>query len=104
MEQMLRVIRRRKLIANIPFPVARIMALGFDAVNYVSFGLIPAQITRDQVKNLARDNVVAVGAKGLSDLGIRPTALEAVLPEYLWRFRPSGQYEDIKDSAKNLRT
>ncbi len=103
MEQMLQVIRRRKLIANIPFPVARMMALGFDMLNFVSFGLIPAQITRDQVKNLARDNVVSEGAKGLADLGIRPTALEAVLPEYLWRFRPSGQYEEIKESAKNLR-
>ncbi len=104
MEQMLQVIRRRRLIVNIPFPVARMMALGFDAVSSVSFGLIPAQITRDQVKNLARDNVVAQGAKGLADLAIRPTALEAVLPEYLWRFRPSGQYADIKESAKNLRT
>ena len=27
----------------------------------------------------------------------------AVLPEYLWRYRPSGQYAAIKDSAKNLR-
>jgi NADH dehydrogenase len=104
MEQMLQVIRRRKLIVNIPFPVARMMALGFDMLNFVSFGLIPAQITRDQVKNLARDNVVSEGAKGLADLGIRPTALEAVLPEYLWRFRPSGQYEEIKESAKNLRS
>ena len=30
-------------------------------------------------------------------------ALKALLPEYLWRFRPSGQYAAIKDSAKNLR-
>ena len=104
MEQMLQVIRRRKLIVNIPFPVARAMALGFDTLNFVSFGLIPAQITRDQVKNLARDNVVSDGAKGLGDLGITPTALEAVLPDYLWRFRPSGQYEEIKESARNLRT
>jgi hypothetical protein len=28
----------------------------------------------------------------------------SVLPEYLWRFRPSGQYDEIKQSAKNLRT
>ena len=38
-----------------------------------------------------------------SDLGIKPTALEAVLPEYLWSFRDSGQYSDIKQSARNLR-
>ena len=41
--------------------------------------------------------------KACADLGIQPTAMEAVLPEYLWRFRPSGQYAAIKDSAKNLR-
>ena len=55
------------------------------------------------MKNLRHDNVVAPGAKGLADLGITPTAMEAVLPEYLWRYRPSGQYAAIKDSAKNLK-
>jgi NADH dehydrogenase len=60
-------------------------------------------ITRDQVRNLARDNVVSHGARGLADLDIAPTPIEAVLPEYLWRYRPSGQYAAIKDSAKNLR-
>ncbi|HOZ32674.1 MAG TPA: complex I NDUFA9 subunit family protein, partial [Tabrizicola sp.] len=52
---------------------------------------------------LARDNVVAPGARGFADLGISPTSMEAVLPEYLWRFRASGQYAAIKDSAKNLK-
>jgi len=36
-------------------------------------------------------------------LGIDPTAMESVLPEYLWPFRVSGQYADIKASAKNLK-
>ena len=42
-------------------------------------------------------------ARGFAELGITPTAMEAVLPEYLWRYRPSGQYAAIKDSAKNLK-
>jgi NADH dehydrogenase len=46
---------------------------------------------------------VSPGALGLAALGIEPTAMEAILPEYLWRFRPSGQYEAIKESARNLR-
>ena len=50
------------------------------------------------------DNVVSDGARTLGDLGITPVSLEAVLPEYLWRFRPSGQYAAIKESAKNLRS
>jgi NADH dehydrogenase len=29
--------------------------------------------------------------------------MDAVLPEYLWRYRPSGQFAAIRDSAKNLR-
>jgi NADH dehydrogenase len=29
--------------------------------------------------------------------------MEAVLPDYLWRFRPSGQYAAIKNSASNLK-
>ncbi len=103
MQTMLEVIHRRKLIVNIPFPVARAMALGFDLVNKLSLGLIPAQITRDQVRNLARDNVVDPAAKGFADLGISPVSLEAVLPDYLWPYRPSGQYAAIKASARNLR-
>ncbi|WP_050929603.1 complex I NDUFA9 subunit family protein [Aestuariivita boseongensis] len=103
MKEMLQVIRRRRMVVNIPFWIARIMGGVFDVVNKISLGLIPAQITLDQVRNLAKDNVVSPGARGFADLGIHPTALEAVLPEYLWRFRPSGQYDAIKESAKNLR-
>ena len=103
MGQMLSVINRRKLVLNIPFFVARIMAWTMELGQTLSLGLIPAQITRDQVVNLRKDSVVAPGAKGFAELGIHPVSLEAVLPEYLWRFRPSGQYAAIKDSAKNLR-
>ncbi|MDU8942375.1 complex I NDUFA9 subunit family protein [Ovoidimarina sediminis] len=103
MDQMLDVIRRRRMIVNIPFWAANVMANGFAAVQFLSGGLVPAQITRDQVRNLRRDNVVGEGVKTFADLGISPTSLEAVLPEYLWRFRPTGQYEELTESAKNLR-
>ncbi|SHH63373.1 complex I NDUFA9 subunit family protein [Marivita hallyeonensis] len=103
MNQMLDVVRRRRLVLNIPFFAASIMGGFFDFLNAISLGLIPAQITRDQVKNLRNDNVVSGNTKTFSDLGIKPMALEAVLPDYLWRFRPSGQYSEIKESAKNLR-
>ncbi|MFN3281336.1 MAG: complex I NDUFA9 subunit family protein [Tabrizicola sp.] len=104
MQRMLKVIQRRRAVVGIPFIVARIMAFGFDMVQALTLGLIENKVlTRDQVRNLARDNVVAPGAKGLADLGITPTAMEAVLPEYLWRYRPAGQFAAIKNSAKNLR-
>jgi uncharacterized protein YbjT (DUF2867 family) len=104
MGRMLAVIKRRRAVVNVPFFVARIMGFGFDMLQAVTLGLLENKLlTRDQVKNLAHDTVVAPGAKGLADLGIVPTAMGAVLPEYLWRYRPSGQYAAIKDSAKNLR-
>ncbi len=103
MEMMLRIIRRRRLVLNIPFPVAKVMADGFSVGNWLSFGLLPMTITPDQVRSLRVDNIVSAGAKGLADLGIAPAAPEAILPDYLWRFRPSGQYEAIKESARNLK-
>ncbi len=103
MQIMLEVIRRRRLIINIPFWAARVMAFGFGVARTLSLGLIKGPVTKDQVLNLAVDNVVSDGAKGFDALGIHPTAMEAVLPDYLWRFRPSGQYDAIKESAKNLK-
>lgn len=103
MQMMLRVIRRRRMIVNIPFGIAAVMGWAMDLIQTVSLGLIPAQITADQVRSLRVDNVVSDGARGFADLGVTPVAPEAVLPDYLWRFRPAGQYEAIKESAENLR-
>ena len=104
MQRMLEVINRRRLALNLPMWIARIMAFMLDMLQAITFGLFSnSMITRDQVKNLSRDNVVAADAMGFDELGIRPVAMEAVLPEYLWRFRPSGQYDAIKASAQKLR-
>jgi NADH dehydrogenase len=103
MQMMLGIIRRRRLIVNTPFWMARIMATAFGIVRALSLGLIKGPVTKDQVINLAVDNVVSDDARGFEALGLRPTAMEAVLPDYLWRFRPSGQYDAIKESAKNLK-
>jgi uncharacterized protein YbjT (DUF2867 family) len=104
MHKMLQVVQRRRLVVNIPFFVARIMGGAFDLLQTLTLGLFTnGLITRDQVRSLAHDNVVSPHARGLADLGIAPTPIDAVLPEYLWRYRPSGQYAAIKDSAKNLR-
>ncbi len=104
MQDMLAVVQRRRLVLGLPFFVARLIAGGFDLLQGLTGGLIENKmVTRDQVKLLAVDNVVAPGARTLADLGINPTAYAAVLPEYLWRYRPSGQYAAIKNSAKQLR-
>ena len=103
MHEMLGVIHRRRAVVNMPFWMARIMAFFFRVGNVLSLGIVPRMITADQVENLRHDNVVGEGVLTFADLGITPTATEAILPSYLWRFRPSGQYDAIKDSAKNLR-
>ncbi len=100
---MLKVIKRKRLVLNLPFWAGSIVGAGFDAVQAVTLGLVRNGIlTRDQVKSLRYDSVVCDGAKGFADLGITPTAMEAVLPDYLWPFRPAGQFSAIKESAKNL--
>ena len=100
---MLQVIRRRRLVLNIPMFAARAMGTGFDLASALTGGLLKPQITRDQVKNLGRDNVVSADAKSFADLGITPMAMAAILPGYLWRFRPDGQYEELKESARQLK-
>jgi NADH dehydrogenase len=51
------------------------------------FGWLPgAPLTRDQWLMLQRDNVLEKGALGLEALGIAPTPLAAVAPEWLRRF------------------
>lgn len=100
---MLGMIRRRRLVIGLPFWAGRAMGRVFAALGFLTGGLVPAPVTVDQVRQLARDNVTGEGMKTLADLGIRPTSLEAVLPSYLWMYRPDGQYSDRARSAKNLR-
>lgn len=103
MEKLLNVIHRRRLLPTIPTPLAWVMAWSLDIDEKLTFGLFENVIlTRDQLKNLQRDNVVSDGAKGFADLGIAPTAMEVVLPEYLWKFRPSGQYDEMTRSARKI--
>lgn len=102
-EQMLQTIRRRRLILALPFWVGSLMGRVTGAVSMLTGGLAPQPITVDQVKSLREDNIVSDGAKGFEDLGFKPTSIEAVVPSYLWQFRPSGQYAELKESARNLR-
>ena len=104
MQDMLGIIRRRRLVLNLPFWLAGIIAGLLSFAQAVTVGLFHNTIlTPDQVRSLRSDNIVSDGAKGLADLGITPTPMNSILPGYLWRFRPSGQYASIKESANNLK-
>jgi len=104
MANMLEIIQRRRLVIDLPFFAGNLMAIGFDVAQALTLGLFHNKVlTRDQVKNLANDCIVGADAKGFADLGIAPTAMDVILPEYLWVYRATGQYAAIRDSAKNLR-
>jgi NADH dehydrogenase len=104
MQQMLQVIHRRRLIVNTPFWVAMIMGGVFDFLQAITLGLFHnGLLTRDQVRNLRIDNVADPDKMGFGELGIEPIAMEAVLDDYLWPYRPGGQYAQIKQTARHLR-
>ena len=80
MRYMLQVLGRRRLLLNVPFGIASLQARFLE--------LLPEPLlTRDQVELLKHDNVVAPGAPGLEALGITPTPIELVVPQYLARHR-----------------
>jgi uncharacterized protein YbjT (DUF2867 family) len=87
----LRIIERRRMLVSLPFDLAKLQAL------LLQFAPGPLKLTPDQVELLRTDNVVSDAAKAagltLEGLGIVPDSLEAIAPQYLWRFRPSGQFQ-----------
>jgi uncharacterized protein YbjT (DUF2867 family) len=84
-ELLLAEIGRKRLLVDLPFGVASLQARLMSV-------LPNPPLTPDQVELLKRDNVVSSGALTLAALGIAPTAVEAVLPSYLDRFRRGGWY------------
>ncbi|KFC75616.1 Dehydrogenase [Bosea sp. LC85] len=93
---------RRRVLAPLPFPLARLQARILEIVNTLSLGLLPDELmmTRDQVTLLETDNVVSKQAKAegrcFEGIGITPTSVEAVVPSYLWRFRKTGQFDTAR--------
>jgi len=84
MELVLKEIGRKRRIVSVPFGIAYLKAK--------LFSLLPnPPLTRDMLKLLEVDNVVQPGAAGLAELGIAPTALEAILPTYMDRYRRGGR-------------
>lgn len=85
LELMFEITGRRKPLLNIPFGLAEFLGMGLQY-------LPGAPLTADQVLQLEQDNVVTGDLPGLAELGLRPSALGAVLPSYLDRFRPGGRF------------
>ncbi len=98
-------IDRERFALPVPFFIAKPLGLAFGAAfRYVwplSSGIFgPPPITGNQVELLKTDNVVADDALTLADLGVSsPETIEAIVPSYLYRFRPYGQYHQKSESV-----
>jgi uncharacterized protein YbjT (DUF2867 family) len=90
MEFILATIERQRMLVSLPFGLANLQAL------FLQFAPGAFKLTPDQVTLLRSDNVVSDAAKAagltLEGLGIAADSLEAIAPQYLWRFRKAGQF------------
>jgi len=91
MEIILAITGRKRMLISLPWGLARLQAM------FLQFAPGPLKLTPDQVAMLQSDNVVSDAAKAagltLEGLGITPDSMEAVAPQYLWRFRAAGQFQ-----------
>lgn len=90
-ELVLAITDRRRMLLPLPFGLAKLNAM------FLQFAPGVFKLTPDQVELLRKDNVVSEAAKAagltLEGLGIVPDSLEAIAPQYLWRFRATGQFQ-----------
>ncbi|WP_421927980.1 complex I NDUFA9 subunit family protein [Neoaquamicrobium sediminum] len=89
MEKMLEVIERKRMLVSVPWGMAQLQGS--------LLGLLPNPLlTRDQVEMLRTDNIVSQAAeqegRTFAALGIKPQAMDAILPSYLWQYRQAGQF------------
>ena len=80
LQLMLQITGYNRLLIPVPMPLAYLQALILER-------LPTPLLTRDQLRLLKKDNVVADKGLTLKDLGITPTALETILPTYLTAFK-----------------
>jgi len=82
---------RDRALVTLPFGIAKFKAF------LLQFAPGALKLTPDQVELLKTDKVVSDAAKAagltLQGLGIAADSMEAVCPQYLWRFRPMGQFQ-----------
>src|ERR1700719_4488517 len=93
MEIILATTERKRMLVSLPFGLAKWQA------QLLQFAPGPLKLTPDQVALLRVDNVVSDTAKAagltLEGLGITADSLEAIAPQYLWRFRAAGQFQRV---------
>ena len=71
-------------------------------VSWILGPFVEPPLTGDQVILLKRDNIVGGDpvAGTIQDLGVTQLeSIEAVVPSYIWRFRPYGQFQTRQNPA-----
>jgi len=82
---------RKPMFLSLPFLVAQPLGM---LTSWVTGAFIEPPLTGDQVVMLKSDNVVSPGALGFAELGVTTLdSVETIVPAYLVRFRPHGQFE-----------
>jgi NADH dehydrogenase len=88
LEFVLKETHRKRLLIPVPFFIARIQGAVLQ--------FLPGKLlTLDQARMLETDVSLSGTEPGLKELGIVPTAAEAIVPSYLWRFRQTGEFEIV---------
>lgn len=88
---------RNRPLLPVPWPLAGLIGSLGDLQASV-LPLAPP-LTTDQVEMLKSDNVADHGLPGLAEAGVAATAVEAVVPTYLYRYRKGGQYAETPAGA-----
>jgi NADH dehydrogenase len=91
MRLVLKETHRDRLLVPLPWPLAKAMGAVGELASILPMA---PPLTLDQVELLMSDNVCTGALPGLGDLGVAPTAVEAVIPTYLYRYRKGGQFAD----------
>lgn len=98
LEILMKTIDRKRTLLPIPFGIASMIGSIASLVPFVA-----PPLTSDQVTLLKSDNVVSANAqtegRTLQAFDIAPTSVEAVLPSYVVRYRPQGQYSRSGSAA-----
>jgi NADH dehydrogenase len=89
MQRVLAYTMRKRPLVPLPFWLAKLQGAILQ--------LLPKPLlTVDQVRMLQTDNVVSADAirtgRTVEGLGVEPVAIASIVPDYLERFRPRGQF------------
>ena len=83
----LKIINKKRFIIDLPLSIAKLQSQILE--------LLPGKpiLTKDQCIILSEsDNIVSGKYLTISDLNIKPIAIEKVMSKWLWRYRSQGQF------------